>query len=196
MGARVELELERAGFYPRGGGSIRVRIEPSGPLHPLTLHQRGSLIAIEATSLLGNLPQHIAARELEVVRTALGVAPQRLHTLRPACYGQGNALLITVKSERVTELFSSIGARGVPAESVAARAVAAVERYLQADVAVGRHMADQLLLPLALAAGGEFTTLAPDPHTTTNAAVIRQFLDRTIRCEQCDGERWLLRVDG
>lgn len=54
-------------------------------------------------------------------------------------------------------------------------------RYLASEVAIGEHLADQLLVPVALAQGGVFTTLAPSRHTRTNIDIIAQFLATSIR---------------
>jgi RNA 3'-terminal phosphate cyclase (ATP) len=83
----------------------------------------------------------------------------------------------------VTEVFQAIGERGIRAETVAQRAVKEARAYLESEVAVGCHLADQLLLPLALGAGGWFTTLEPTLHTLTNAEVIRRFLPVEIAIE-------------
>ena len=74
----------------------------------------------------------------------------------------------------------------MPAEDVAAEAAAEAEAFLAADVPVGAHLADQLLMPMALAGGGTFRTVAPTAHTKTNADVIQRFLDTSIRI---DGDR-------
>ncbi|HUK01470.1 MAG TPA: RNA 3'-terminal phosphate cyclase [Steroidobacteraceae bacterium] len=64
----------------------------------------------------------------------------------------------------------------MPAETVAARVADEVERYLAAEVALDSHLADQMLAPLALAAGGRFSTLTPSGHTQTNAEAIKRFM--------------------
>jgi RNA 3'-terminal phosphate cyclase (ATP) len=48
---------------------------------------------------------------------------------------------------------------------------------------VGIHLADQLLVPMALAGGGTFRSLKPTAHTVTNADVIRRFLDVPVAVE-------------
>jgi RNA 3'-terminal phosphate cyclase (ATP) len=99
--------------------------------------------------------------------------------------GPGNALLIEVHGEKQTEVFTGFGQKGLPAETVAKRAAAQVQAYLEAEVPIGPQLADQLVLPLALAGGGRFVTGKPTLHTTTNLEVIRRFLeiDATIREE-------------
>ena len=59
---------------------------------------------------------------------------------------------------------------------------------------VGPWLAAQLLLPLALARGGTFRTLAPSPHTQTNLETLQQFLDVRSAVEQVADEVWEIRV--
>jgi len=194
MGVRVELALRRPGFYPVGGGELEVVIHPVSRLAPLRLLERGAVQEMQAVSLLSRLPEHIARRELKVVAEGLGLAPgalQVVYTEQAHC--PGNALQVTVQSEGCTELFSAIGQRGVPAEVVADGVVRQVRRYLAAGVPVGEYLADQLLLPLAMAGGGSFVTLAPDRHTPTNIAVIRRFLPLPMTMTELAADRW--RVD-
>jgi RNA 3'-terminal phosphate cyclase (ATP) len=94
--------------------------------------------------------------------------------------GPGNVLLLEVESEHVTEVFTGFGEVGLRAEAVAERAVQDAREYLAADVPVGPHLADQLLLPLALAGGGGFRTLPLTRHARTNVEVIRQFLGSSV----------------
>ena len=90
--------------------------------------------------------------------------------------GPGNAVSVTVGSENVTDVFTAFGARGVRAEAVAHDAAKQAKRYINSTAAVGEHLADQLLLPLALG-GGSFTTTPLSTHSMTNLDVIRRFLD-------------------
>ena len=124
----------------------------------------------------------------------LGLAPDALQIIwTDQAYCPGNALQVSVESESCCEVFSAIGQRGVPAETVAAHVLDEVRRYLAADVPVGVHLADQLLLPLVLAGEGAFLTLKPDRHTDTNSEVIRQFLPRAITSTELGPDRW--RID-
>lgn len=194
MGPRVTAHLLRPGFYPAGGGEIVVDIQPSSELHPFTLHERGALLERYATAAVSHLPRHIAERELRVLGRTLGLPDEALHTrVLTGAYGPGNVISVVIRSEWVTEVFTGFGERGVPAEVVAAGVVAQVERYLAAGVPVGERLADQLLVPLALAGGGGFLTLRPSRHTTTNAAVIERFLPVRIVLHELAPERW--RVD-
>jgi len=183
MGATVNTRLEAYGFFPAGGGRFIVEVEPCGRLQPLTLLERGA-VRVSARALVASLPEAIAKRELSIVRERLGLDRLVCHPLNiDGSRGPGNVVTITIESEAVTEIVTGFGVKGVTAEKVAADACDEATRYLDLDVPVGIHLADQLLLPMALGSGGTFRTLKPTPHTETNADVIRRFLPAAIEIE-------------
>jgi RNA 3'-terminal phosphate cyclase (ATP) len=179
MGPKVEVALERPGFAPRGGGRFIVTVEPAAKLSPVRLPSRGAVRRRLAKAAVAGLPRDIAERELKVVRERLRLSPDELQVVEiPEAYGPGNIVTVEVESAHVTEVFTGVGRRGVRAEAVASDAADAAARYLAAtDVPVGDCLADQLLLPFALAGGGSYTTLALTRHSATNVEVIRRFLD-------------------
>lgn len=196
MGAKVTARLERAGFYPVGGGSITVEVQAVERLEPLTLLQRGRILRVTAYALLARLPAHIAERELNVLKARLHLPESRLKTrLLTDTSGPGNALIMVIESEYCNEVLSAIGRRGLPAEAVAQQLADETREYLDADVPVGRHLADQLMIPLALAGAGSYRTMEPDSHARTNRDVIRIFTGTRIRCEQESGQSWVVSVD-
>jgi RNA 3'-terminal phosphate cyclase (ATP) len=188
MGARVMMELDRPGFYPAGGGQITVTVDGGVPLASLSLTARGTMVRRQARALMSRLPRQIGERELAVVQSGLGWASEELDVVvldgDRGSAGPGNALLLGLESEHVTEIFTAFGERGVRADQVAASAVQEAQRYLAADVPVGEHLADQLLIPLALAGGGSFRTLPVSGHTRTNMEVIREFLPVKLTATQ------------
>ena len=68
------------------------------------------------------------------------------------------------------------GRIGTAAESVAAEAAKQARGYLASDAVAGEHLADQLLLPFALAGSGAFTATRLNRHARTNMEVISSFL--------------------
>ena len=67
-----------------------------------------------------------------------------------------------------------------------------VSEYLDSNVPVGKHLADQLLIPVALAGQGTFLTQMPSSHTMTNIAVIHQFMDIQFKSEEIRPGAWLI----
>ena len=148
-----------------------------------------------ARALVVNLPQSIAERELGVVREMMKWNDEQLQLeISTNAYSPGNVLTIEIESEVVTEIITGVGERGVRAETVAERAVKEAERYLDISAPVGVHLADQLLIPLALAGGGSYLTGPLSLHTTTNIEIIKRFLDVDITAELVSDERWRIEV--
>lgn len=195
MGPQVTATLDRYGFYPTGGGQLTVHITPTPRFHRLSLMARGKIQARQARALITNIPDHVAQRELQRVAKKLKWAEDCLHYCPlPSDQGPGNVLLLEVQSEHITEVFTGFAKRGVRAEAVADSAIQKAADYIKADVPVGEYLADQLLLPLALAGEGEFTTLMPSHHTLTNIEVIKKFLSVPITHSQLKDDAWVIRV--
>jgi len=190
MGPQVDAVLEKPGFYPAGGGRFKVSISPA-VLNRIDLLERGNIIHKTARASVANLPVKIANRELKVIREKLEWGRELLKAVNVEnSQGPGNILTIEIESDNITEVFTGFGEKGVSAEKVAKRTVKAVQEYLALNVPVGRYLADQLLIPMALAGGGKFRTLSPTQHTTTNAEIIKKFIDVDIAINEYDQNRW------
>ena len=188
MGAEVDIELVHYGFYPAGGGEVIATVQPCAQLKPLVLMERGSVVAGYADAFVAGLPPGVGSRELGCIGTALewNEAQLRMHRL-PGERGPGNAVLITLEHEHVTEVFAGFGAKAIKAEAVAQEAIEQAQAYMGSSAAVGEHLADQLMLPMALADGGSFTASIISLHAQTNADVIAQFLPVVIDFEHLEG---------
>ncbi len=194
MGPAVRAVLEKPGFYPAGGGRFKVSVDPAG-MNRIDLIERGKVIGRRARAAVANLPVSIANRELKVIRDELEWAREQLAVVDVEdSQGPGNILSVEIVSENVTEVFTGFGQKGISAEKVAKRTVRTVREYLAADVPVGRYLADQLLLPMAMAGGGKFWTLSPTKHTSTNAEIIKKFIDVEIAVNERDQNQWEIEI--
>jgi RNA 3'-terminal phosphate cyclase (ATP) len=181
MGANVSIHLERAGFMPAGGGRFVAEIEGDCTLNPIELCETKPIVSRKATALVANLPGTIAIRELREVRSLLQWKNEEcLPQVTQDDGGPGNVLLLEVAREDVAEVASVIGIRSLAAEDVAAIGARAINKYLRDDVPVGECLADQLVIPFALAGGGSYRTTTPSLHTTTNIEVVQRFCDVDI----------------
>ena len=168
-----------------------MEIDPCERLSPLSLCTRDEINEIKAVAILANLPNHIALRELKVIGKKLGISEEYMSVRREeSAKGPGNAISVFIKSPQLTEVFTGFGQRGIRAETVASRVVKEVHRYLDAGVPVGEHLADQLLLPLALSSGGSMLTLRPSLHAMTNIKVIERFLEIHLLSEEISADVW------
>lgn len=195
MGPRCAAALERPGFYPAGGGKFTITIEPAPAFGRLVLDERGELRAHKATAVVALLARSIAERELKAVRERLGWDPSACHVESvDRAVGPGNVVSVEVESEHVTELFTGFGERGLSAERVGAAVADEVAEYLAAGVPVGRHLADQLLLPMVLGGGGRFLTVKPSGHTWTHVELLEGFLGSEIEVREIAERGWEIEV--
>ena len=199
IGIHFNLALPMAGFYPQGGGELLAHIPGGARPTGLSLTTRGVLQRIRGISAVANLPVEIAERQH-------AQAIKRLHKLLPTtelevsvqslpAHSQGTLLLLLAEFEHSQACFFGLGARHKRAEQVADEAVNDFTQFLDTDGAIDAWLADQLLLPLAVASGSSvIRTSNVTQHLLTNAEVIQQFLPVTIRVGGALGEAAMVEV--
>lgn len=203
LGFDARLALDAAGFYPHGGGRITAHLRPAGDISPLELETRGELESLSGLAAVANLDLSIADRMRRQALRRLPAAPAaRIKTLQLPGPNKGAFLLLQAgfrpaggSGSGARFCYTSLGALGKPAERVADEAVDELEAFLASDGCVDRFLADQLLLPLALACGrSRFRTARVTPHLVTNAAVLEAFGLASVEIEGRPGEPGLVQV--
>jgi RNA 3'-terminal phosphate cyclase (ATP) len=189
MGANVEARLERWGFYPAGGGVMTVDVKACPPLEAIEHVERGEIVSRRARAVVAHLSGEIAKREVAVVQSELGWNENEIELAQVSTSdGPGNVLLLEVETVHGREMSVGFGERGVSAEAVARRAIGELRDYLNSTAPVGRRLADQLMIPFAMAGRGVFRTSALSAHSSTNLAVIRSFLPTPIEVRERGSE--------
>ena len=196
MGPSVVASIQRHGFFPAGGGRVMVTVQPSASLHGFDLLDRGVRQSASLTAVVANLAESIGEREVKTAARRLSwpVSDARVEVVRSN--GPGNVAYAKLQFEHVTELCTGFGKPGISAERVGADVAGQIQRYLKHDAPVGEHLADQILLPLALSAhqaavaepplqsasqrGGQFRTGPLSQHTRTHIDILKRFLNIRI----------------
>jgi RNA 3'-terminal phosphate cyclase (ATP) len=187
MGAHVTLTLDKHGVFPGGGGRVSLQVRPPSKLAPVAIVEAGPITSKRAAVILARLPTHVADRELAIVRDRFRIPADECQVF-DVRGGPANVLMIEIERAGSRELVTAHGEKGIRAELVAERACNEMDVYVEANVPVGEHLADQLLLPMALAGGGTFRARGPlSLHATTNIATINAFLDVPIHVSERDG---------
>jgi RNA 3'-terminal phosphate cyclase (ATP) len=185
MGISVETKIEQWGWYPKGGGIIRAKINPVSGLKPIVLCKRGSLKKIRGLSATSNLPLHVAQRQkedaLRRIEKDLKIGAEISVINDVPGRGPGSFFFLAAEFERTVAGFSSLGERGKRAEEVSKEAVDSLRDYIDSDGCIDPHLADQLLPWMAFAKGhSSFTTTRISDHMLTNLWVIQKFFNIEI----------------
>lgn len=196
-GINIHLDIERWGFYPRGGGLIKASIRPVSFITPINIEQRGMLRAIKGISAVCNLPLDIGERQkagsLEVLRSH-GLEAE-IEVLSVLCIGRGTFLFLVGEFEDSIVGFSSLGQRGKRAEDVGKEAAEEFIKFYSGGGSIDRQLADQIVLYLALSdRASSFTTQEVTRHLLTNIWVTKKFLDVMIKVEGEEGKMGKIRV--
>ncbi len=193
MGVNVQVILRRWGFYPAGGGEIECNVMGrEGSLHPISITERGQLQRVWGMAVVMNLPAHIPQRMANRARNVLAEAglqaqiePRRLRGAGPGAGMFLFAAYTTPPGDDVTTVgFTAYGRKGLPAERVVEAACEELLAHHRSGAPVDPHLADQLVLPAALAEGkSQVSTSKVTQHLLTNVWVVREFLARDIDIE-------------
>ena len=177
--------MPRPGFYHAGGGMVRMEAEGPFRARPFAWEERGGILSADARILNCNLNPSIADRErLQLIRSVGGSLPLHEEGIAAESPSEiqepGNAVLLRLACESGTSIFSEIGRPGMSAETVARVVAEQALSFPASGTAVCRNLADQLLVPLALAGGGRFLTTLPSKHTRNCAQVVQAFTGKTV----------------
>jgi RNA 3'-terminal phosphate cyclase (ATP) len=175
-GANIQARIERHGFYPAGGGRVVIDVQPAVVPVPFDLTRRGNRLSARAIAIVSRLPRSIAAREIEVLRDRLALEEHEAEIVDVSNpVGTGNAAAVELRYEHITEVFSAVGEVRKSAETVARELSDEVRAYFAAQQPVGPYLADQLMVPLALLAGGCYATGPLTEHSRTNMTIVGLF---------------------
>jgi RNA 3'-terminal phosphate cyclase (ATP) len=179
LGFNCDSAIRRWGWYPQGGGEIQVKVKPHGSLKSMILDEPFNLRHVRALSASSKLPEHVRTRQkkqLQIRLQQLDVNSTIELQDTPAT-SPGSLVFLHAQGRHSFAGFSALGARGKPAEQVADEAAEALFRFVDSDAALDSHLADQILIYLALTPGKHrFTTASITQHLLTNAWVVEKFL--------------------
>ncbi|EPG37622.1 RNA 3'-terminal phosphate cyclase [Acinetobacter colistiniresistens] len=186
MGIETEFKLNKAGFFPIGAGEIQIKIQPWRHRNKFSLLERGALQNTAAFVAVLNLSKEaqIAERELTTLSKRLKLDAQQQFHLNGI--SQGNTAYVRVEHQHHTQLFTALGEMRKSAEQIASHLAEQVKQYINSQAVVDEYLADQLLLPMALGQGGEFTAQCISEHTRTQATMIEKFIDCEIEFIELD----------
>jgi len=185
-GFRGNCKLIKHGFYPAGGGKITFDVQPwqKSTDRIIDLCEPTKEPQIHARIYTAKLPPHIAQRQRKLLLQSKLNIRNVEHIEVTDSDGPGNCAMIRLCSGERTTVFTAFGMRGKRSEEVISEVVGLVEDFLASGAAVDRFLADQLLIYMAMAKAGSYTTNELSSHLQTNMEVIKKFLPVNFSVEQ------------
>jgi len=178
MGGKVTIEVVRRGYYPRGGGEIRVNVVPASDFRALVVEPPGAMRRVDGIAHVGNLPRDVAQRmKHAALRRFVGIAEAKVEERSEAAIGPGGAIVLWTEHENTVLGSSGLARKGVPAEALGQAAADEMVEDLKAHSSLDVHAADQVLLYSALAKGeSRFSVREITKHTETTMWLLENVL--------------------
>jgi len=194
MGPEISVKVNAVGFFPIGGGKFSVNIKPVKKLKNIDVLSRGKNIGKKAYSYSSGIDENIGQKEMRIVEEKLGWAKEDCIPQIVDSPGPGNVVMLIDENENTTEVFTGFGRKHYPLKKVTIDALKEYTEYIQCDVPVYKYLADQLIIPMALAGKGSFIISEPSLHTLTNIEVVKKFLGILITVDQLNEKQWQISI--
>lgn len=180
LGGGVEVNVVKKGYYPEGGAEVEVIISPS-KLRNLDLIKRGELKKITIISGASEFLKEKMVAERQIAGTREIFKQLKLPVEERAEYYQaqcpGSQITIVAEFENTVIGTDNLGRLGKRAEDVGKEAAIELLKEERSGACLDKHMADQILIYMALAEGkSEVTVSEITNHLKTNVWVIENFL--------------------
>ncbi|CAF2093763.1 unnamed protein product [Rotaria magnacalcarata] len=183
-----DMNIIRRGYYPRGGGEVRITVNPIDQLTAVDLTEFGRIKKFFGRAFVaGTLSKRIAhemtdaAEKLIHKKYSKDIPVEILVLKEPDNIAMGTATGIIVGAETTTGCLlaaSALGKRGVPAYDVGTQAAQDLLDDLSYQACVDRHLQDQLIILMALAKGHSKVRCGPLSDHTKTAIYIAELLTK------------------
>ncbi len=177
MGIEIKSEIIKYGFYPKGGGLVKVKIKPCKKLKPLNLEERGKIKRYDIRSIVSQDLEKAKVAERQIQGSKKIIEKYDCEYFEYVkTLSTGTSLHIHAHCENSELGASVLGERGTPAEKIGEMCANMLEKQLKTYNALDRWMADQILPFMGLAEKGKVSVAEITKHCLTNIWTIEKFL--------------------
>ncbi len=207
MGVKAEVQVLRRGHYPRGGGHVRLTVDPVDKLRPINSIDFGNVQEIKGRSHCVKLPAHVAERQAKAateflrkqgINVPINIDIETYPPHRDPHLGPGSGIVLWAISDKGEIIGAdAVGEKGKPAEQVGQEAAMKLVEDLRTGKAFDRHMADMLIPYIALAEGYSKIGVAKlTLHTITNIYITEKILGVKFKVDGKEDQPGIIEVQG
>ena len=186
FGLIVTANVEKYGFFPKGGGVVKVEVKPAKSYKPINLTERGKLLNLKVFSIASEDLKSANVADRQVAGFRQNIKPDfvvKPFTEYTKTLSTGSAVYAHALYSNCKLGCSALGERGKKAEDVGRECAVDLLKEINSEATVDKHLADQLIPFLGLF-GGEFVTSDITEHTKTNVWVVEKFINKKFKIEE------------
>jgi len=189
FGAGCDVEVVNRGFYPEGGGEVKVDASPSGGLRGLDLGSRGDVVRVEGVAFAQNLPEHVVSRmKHSAMKDLIHLRNVKIQPDLRSGHSTGAGIVLAAVCKNTVLGASALGQKGMRSEVLGEQCAADLAESIASGVTVDEHMTDQILPYMALADGASrILTDELSGHARTNIWVLEKFVGKRFIESKRDG---------
>lgn len=200
IGVNFSVDVLKRGYYPKGGGVVQSTIQPCKRPGTIELLNTRHNIEPKIISVCGQLPQHVAKRQISSAMIALEKKEIRCSNYTASIetsVSPGSSILVYSASDFGLYVGGdSIGELGKRAEVVGKEAADRFLESMLANAPVDPFLADMLVLPLALSKGtSRYRIGGVTPHLLTNLHVASEINECKYSIKQ-QGRTYVVIIEG
>lgn len=194
VGLKISFETERVGFYPKGGGKVKLEINNEDRVLPLFLSKRGELENYSIYSIASDELKHAKVTERQILGAEKIIDIKNEYASHPITKSTGSHVHINAKFENCVLGADLLGEKGKLAEKVGEECAIILKKQINSDACLDRWMADQILIYMALAEEGEVSVSEITNHVLTNIWTIEKFLPVKFEVKGEKGQPGIIKV--
>ncbi|MDG6997600.1 MAG: RNA 3'-terminal phosphate cyclase [Nitrososphaerota archaeon] len=200
IGADISIQVARRGYYPRGGGIVKLSCTPGQPNSQIEFEEQEREEQTKILSVSRGLPNHVSERQLDSAKSTLLSSNMRQITSELDYAGDsaspGSSVLVYRADRHSLVGGSSLGEKGKRSEVVGREAAVSFLQESEASPNVDSHLSDMLVtLASCLKGESQFTTPVITEHFKTNSAVAQQITGCEVTFRQI-GRSWQVKISG
>ncbi len=200
IGICFDISVIKRGFYPKGQGSVEVKIQKTNILNSIDFCTFKE-VNPNIVSIVGRLPKHVTDRQISGALATLeknGIKCNKYVSSIENSISPGSSILIYSISESGIYIGAdAIGEKNIKAEVVGYNASKKFIEDYESHVCIDQHLADMLVLPLSfVGTKSRYKISRISQHLVTNLEIIKKMIGIEYQMEKISECEFIVSIKG